>query len=750
MSRAILRLAWPLVFLAIGACQTMLSGDDRASYDASTGMVHGGDGDAVDPRDGGAEQTHPTGPDAMDSGHAAHDGGGDGDVTPPGDGDDDGDDAEEGGTGADEGGTTAEEGGTHACVEECPCEGSDCCPGVCPPDNRPRTTGGWLITMAKGAVTRDMELRAMARPALPSLGNDERVISLRDVFVPPRDQGERPTSAAFAAIGLAEYYEFGDLSEECVIERTGTDLAPLPDERLKLLSSHGAVSESACPYVPSSPGAPSTRTEQEYDASVRDSGAATLLEYVPWSQPAPDSLKAIVQSLRVGAPAIAVLPVLDDSGWFDNRPIIEVPGTPTCDGTPFVEGSSCPLQVVLVVGYDPVASTLLIRNSWGPAWKDGGYARVRAEYVHYFAHGSGGLHLKYTPAAPRPGDFDGDGIDDVIIVTASGSALYLGDPIGQLKASTFSRPDLTLHKVRFHRGDFNCDDRMDVLVETAKGTDLLVGHATQGLADGGFHSDVLKLGLQRFTTGDFDGDGCDDFIATSASGSFSYRGKADGSFEAGGFARANLPLGTTNFVPGDVNGDGRTDVMIVSRRGSYVYLGNAAGGFDSDAAILDTLSFGTVDHFPLDANGDGRTDFVTVRSTGGQLLLGLETGELAASGWAHPSRSFNDQSPFGPVVRYVNADISGDGKSDAFISTGGGSFAYRSTGSSFVPDVYPRKDLPLGRVQVMASDFNHDGRSDLLLTTATGSFVYSGKPDGTLTPDTYQRLDLPIYHVAFF
>ena len=36
---------------------------------------------------------------------------------------------------------------------------------------------------------------------------------------------------------------------------------------------------------------------------------------------------------------------------------------------------------MLVVGYDDAARELLVRNSWGPGWGDGGYAHLPYEAV---------------------------------------------------------------------------------------------------------------------------------------------------------------------------------------------------------------------------------------------------------------------------------------------------------------------------------------------------------------------------------
>jgi hypothetical protein len=69
------------------------------------------------------------------------------------------------------------------------------------------------------------------------------------------------------------------------------------------------------------------------------------------------------------------------------------------------------------------------------------------------------------------GNFDGDFVTDLIIVTASGSSEYLnyGPSIGFV-AGAWVRNDLTLGKVQYVPGGFRSDAITDLIIVTASGT----------------------------------------------------------------------------------------------------------------------------------------------------------------------------------------------------------------------------------------------------------------------------------------
>ncbi len=142
-----------------------------------------------------------------------------------------------------------------------------------------------------------------------------------------------------------------------------------------------------------------------------------------------------------------------------------------------------------------------------------------------------------------------------------------------------------LGAVDYVSGDFNGDGISDLLVVTSTGSSLYLG-----LRSGGFQPDVwvrpdLTRGAVNYIPGDFNGDGTTDLIIVTASGSYEYLGMPGGGFNGNVWVRNDLPLGQVQYVAGDFNGDGVTDLIIVTASGSYEYTGLRTGGFNGCPVI---------------------------------------------------------------------------------------------------------------------------------------------------------------------
>jgi hypothetical protein len=195
------------------------------------------------------------------------------------------------------------------------------------------------------------------------------------------------------------------------------------------------------------------------------------------------------------------------------------------------------------------------------------------------------------------GDFNGDGIEDVIFVTAGGSSEYTGLGSGGFTPNVWVRNDLTLGNTIYVPGDFNGDGRTDLIIVNSSGS-----FEYTGLAAGGFTPDVwvrndLTNSNTSYIPGDFNGDGRTDLIIVNSSGSYEYTGLAAGGFTPDVWVRNDLPLGDTSYTPGDFNGDGKADLIIMNASGSFEYTGLAAGGFTADVWTRGDLPLHTVAYF---------------------------------------------------------------------------------------------------------------------------------------------------------
>jgi hypothetical protein len=139
-------------------------------------------------------------------------------------------------------------------------------------------------------------------------------------------------------------------------------------------------------------------------------------------------------------------------------------------------------------------------------------------------------------------------------------------------------------------GDFNGDGISDILWQNgSRVADWL------GRADGGFTGNAassnsfLPSGWQVDGTGDFNGDGRDDFVlSNSATGQITdWLGTATGGFvDNSAHAAATLSVGFQVAAIGDYNGDGIDDILLRNSATGQItdWLGTATGGFVDNSA----------------------------------------------------------------------------------------------------------------------------------------------------------------------
>jgi C1A family cysteine protease len=96
---------------------------------------------------------------------------------------------------------------------------------------------------------------------------------------------------------------------------------------------------------------------------------------------------AIRKGLGDGTASLLVLRVTDS--WFGvgNDGVIPAPGA---------EDQMGGLHAVVAVGYDDSRKQLIVRNSWGSGWGDGGYALLPYEYLERY--GVEAARLEVVPA----------------------------------------------------------------------------------------------------------------------------------------------------------------------------------------------------------------------------------------------------------------------------------------------------------------------------------------------------------------
>ncbi|MBN8468218.1 VCBS repeat-containing protein [Corallococcus exiguus] len=355
-----------------------------------------------------------------------------------------------------------------------------------------------------------------------------------------------------------------------------------------------------------------------------------------------------------------------------------------------------------------------------------------------------------------PGDFNGDGKVDFIAIhpgsgTYANTLLSNGDgTFRRVTSGGFTPGYWADGATRFLPGDFNGDGKADVIVihprnGTYANTLLSNGDGTFRLvASGGFTTGYWADGATQFHPGDFNGDGKADFIAIHpGNGTFANTllSNGDGTFRrvvSGGFTAGYWADGATQFHPGDFNGDGKVDVITIHpRNGTYAntLLSNGDGTFrlvTSGGFTPGYWADGATRFLPGDFNGDGKVDFIAIHPGNGTyantlLSNGDGTFRLVASG------GFNAGYWADGITRFLPGDFNGDGKAD-FIAIHPGNGTYANTllsnsdgtfrlvaSGGFAFDYWAD-----GATRFLPGDFSGDSKADFIaIHPRNGTYAYT-------------------------
>jgi hypothetical protein len=359
-----------------------------------------------------------------------------------------------------------------------------------------------------------------------------------------------------------------------------------------------------------------------------------------------------------------------------------------------------------------------------------------------FVNAGEGVSLGIDPRAIAAGDFDGDGLDDLVLANAAPSASVLLNKgnIRHARPLSLEWPSpQTEATSSVLVADFNADGKPDVVVTNVQGNAVSIA-----LGDGAGNFTNLKT----FSSGgaspahavaaDFDGDGKLDLAVANRSDPGNnvaiLAGDGAGNFGAPTvFAAGAAP---SFLASGDFNADHKIDLAVVVNGGAQniaILIGNGAGGF---AAPSYVASGGKTpgNLVAVDFNGDDKTDIGVVNKQEGNvaILLGDGAGKFNFS-ISHRTGSTSPAPSF-----MIAPDLNDDGKPDLVIAHKG-----MTEGSDRVSVRLNECGMTTSRLSFSQLSYSAPEEKD----RATLTVIRSGSLAGPLTVDyaTFDATALNLY-----
>jgi hypothetical protein len=231
------------------------------------------------------------------------------------------------------------------------------------------------------------------------------------------------------------------------------------------------------------------------------------------------------------------------------------------------------------------------------------------------------------PSAAAVGDFNGDGIPDLVVggsltdfeASPFAYSVLLGNGDGTFQPAKNKALNRNFQGITNYIfvADFNHDGKLDLLVNVGVNNfTVLLGNG-----DGTFQNPVTSpSGLPVTTVGDFNGDGILDIAGLGVIA----LGNGDGTFQS----PVNI---TTNGFPeeatvADFNGDGILDYAGDGVGNVTICLGNGDGTFQPGVLFPDNPNGGYGGLLVVDLNDDGKVDLMTNHNGALTYLLGNGDG----------------------------------------------------------------------------------------------------------------------------